>query len=182
MFYEYDGTLSKDESGYLFSHQDRRKDTPYSSVVNLTGLVSIESKCEEHMMCGMPLYDYRFVSNRLQSKWLPRSDPVVPPGPTTLKLLSKTIVNETTVRCEFTLTGPSHMSLFIQPFADVKLTNWSFSRSYLENPPAAPLPFHISFTSGADKSPYNFFFDFWVRDIKDITYLNVLYCIDLCNL
>lgn len=164
MFYEYDGTLSKDESGYLFSYQDRRKETPYSSVVNLTGLVGIESNCDEHMMCGMPLYSPSYVNNRRQSKWLPRSDPIVPPGPTTLQLLNKTIVNKTTVRCEFNLTGPSHMRLFIKPFEDVKLTNWSFSHSYLENPPAAPLPYFIYFTYGSDSSPLNFFLEFWVRN------------------
>lgn len=127
-------------------------------------------------MCGMPLYDYRFVSNRLQSMWLPRSEPIVPPHETVLLLLNKTIVNNTTVRCEFNLTGPSHMSLFVKPFADVKLTNWSFPRSYLEHPPAVPLPFHIYFTSGIDKSPFNFFFDFWVRDNEDIAPLNIFYC------
>lgn len=163
MFYEYDGTLSKDESGYLFSYQDRRKETPYSSVVNLTGLVSIESDCEEHMMCGMPLYDYRYVSNRLQSKWLPRSEPIVPPGTTTLELLEKTIVNKTTVRYEFNMTGPSHMSIFIQPYEDVKLSNWSLAQSYLNDPPAG-LPYHIYFVYGINSDPFNFFLEFTVSN------------------
>ncbi|XP_030558328.1 endoplasmic reticulum metallopeptidase 1-like [Drosophila novamexicana] len=160
MFYEYDGTLSKDESGYLFNFQDRREEKPLlGTKVNLTGLVSIQSDCETHMMCGMPLYDYRYAQNRLQSKWLPRSEPIEPPASSSLELLSKTVVNETTVRFEFNLTGPSHMSVFIQPYEDVEISDWSFLRSYLENPPAAPLSYHIYFTYGIDSSPLNFFLE-----------------------
>ncbi|XP_030558517.1 endoplasmic reticulum metallopeptidase 1-like [Drosophila novamexicana] len=154
-FYEYDGTLSKDESGYLFSFQDRREEETFWGP-NLTGLVSIKSNCETHMMCGMPLYDYRYAQNRLQSKWLPRSEPIEPPASSKLELLSKTVLNETTVRFEFNLTGPSHMSLFIQPYEGVKISNWSFLRSYLENPPAPPLSYHIYLTYGNDSSPVNF--------------------------
>ncbi|EDW01020.1 endoplasmic reticulum metallopeptidase 1 [Drosophila grimshawi] len=160
MFYEYDGSLSKDESGYLFSFQDRREEYPFlGTKVNLTGLISIKSKCETHMMCGMPLFDYRYAKNRLQSKWLPRSDPIEPPTLTTLMQLNKTILNPTTVRFEFNLTGPSHMSLFIQPYKDVKISNWSFLNSYLEKPPAPPLPYHIYFTYGIDSAPLNFFLE-----------------------
>ncbi|XP_034477172.1 endoplasmic reticulum metallopeptidase 1-like [Drosophila innubila] len=157
-FYDYDGTLSKDESGYLFNFQDRREETPFVGTnVNLTGMVSIKSNCERYMMCGMPLYDYRYVQNRLQSKWLPRSEPVETPDSSNLELLSKTIVNSTTCRFEFNLTGPSHMSIFIQPYEDVIISNWSFERTYLENPPEAPLSYHIYFTYGIDDSPLNFF-------------------------
>ncbi|XP_034475998.1 endoplasmic reticulum metallopeptidase 1-like isoform X2 [Drosophila innubila] len=157
-FYDYDGTLSKDESGYLFNFQDRREETPFVGTdVNLTGMVGIKSNCERYMMCGMPLYDYRYVQNRLQSKWLPRSEPVETPDSSNLELLSKTIVNSTTCRFEFNLTGPSHMSIFIQPYEDVIISNWSFERTYLENPPEAPLSYHIYFTYGIDDSPLNFF-------------------------
>ncbi|XP_030081306.1 endoplasmic reticulum metallopeptidase 1-like [Drosophila hydei] len=154
MFYEYDGTLGRDESGYLFSFQDRREEKPLlGTKVNLTGLVSIKSRCKAEMMCGMPLYDYRFTKSRLQSKWLPRSEPIVPPGISTLDMLNKTVLNATNVRFEFNLTGPSHMSLFIQPYENVKISNWSFLPSYLDT----PLPYHIYLTYGIDSSPYNFF-------------------------
>jgi len=161
-FYEYDGTLSKDESGYLFNFQDRREETTFvGTKVNLTGLVSMKSRCEKYMMCGMPLHEYGYVQNRPNTKWLARSNPIVPPGPTKLELLSKTIVNSTTCRLEFNLTGPPHMSLFIQPYDDVLITNWSFLRSYLDNPPTEA--FHISITYGIDDSSVNFFFEVSVR-------------------
>ncbi|EDW61968.2 endoplasmic reticulum metallopeptidase 1 [Drosophila virilis] len=165
MFYEYDGTLSKDESGYLFNFQDRREEKPLlDSNVNLTGLVSIKSRCEKHMMCGMPLYDFRYVDNRLQSKWLPRSEPIIPPGLTTLNVLSKTVLNSTTVRFEFSLVGPPQMSLFFEPYEDVTISNWSFLQSYLQNPPPYPLSYHIFFNYGIDKSPLNFFVEISKRN------------------
>ncbi|XP_051861681.1 uncharacterized protein LOC117566483 [Drosophila albomicans] len=159
-FYEYDGALSKDESGYLFLYQDRRKETVLEGTnVNLTGLVSLTSRCEKYMMCGMPLYDYRYVQQRLESKWMPRSKPITPPGTTKLELLSKTTINSTTCRFEYNLTGPPQMSLFFGAFEDATITNWSFLESYLNNPPAHPLAYHIFFNYGIDSSPLNFFLE-----------------------
>ncbi|XP_064544316.1 endoplasmic reticulum metallopeptidase 1-like [Drosophila montana] len=159
MFYEYDGTLSKDESGYLFNFMDRREEKPLLGTnVNLTGLVSMKSKCETHMMCGMPLYSYGYIQHRLQNKWLPRSEPIETPASTALQRLSKTAVNATTVRFEFNLTGPSHMSLFIEPYEDVTLSKWSFV-SDGQVPSASQLPYSIFFTYGIDSSPINFFLE-----------------------
>lgn len=161
IFYEYDGTVSKDESGYLILFADRRREKPLlNSKVNLTGLVSLTSNCEKHMMCGMPLTDSRCVGPQSQCSWLPRSEPIVPPGSTKLELLNKTIINDTTVRFEFALTGPISMTLSIQTYEDVKITNWSFLRSYLEDPPSAPTPYLISLKYATDDSPFKFFVDF----------------------
>ncbi|KAH8299601.1 hypothetical protein KR044_003430, partial [Drosophila immigrans] len=157
-FYENDGSLGKDESGYLFWYPDRRQETVLEGTnVNLTGLVSLKSNCEKYMMCGMPLYDYGYIYQRLQTKWLPRSNPVIPPGSTKLDLLSKTIINSTTCRFAFNLTGPPQMSLFFQAYEDATITNWSFVESYLKNPPPYPLPYMIIINYGIDSSPLNFF-------------------------
>ncbi|KAH8372469.1 hypothetical protein KR093_011684, partial [Drosophila rubida] len=156
IFYEYDGSLSKDESGYLFFPQDRRGLAPFAGTkVNLTGLVSIAPRCEAEMMCGMPLYDYRFYKNRLSLKWLPRSESIVAPGRSGLELLNKTIVNAITARYRFEFSGPSHMSLFFQTYEDVKIINWSFSNSYLKT----AQPYHVYLTYGLDNSPYKFIVD-----------------------
>ncbi|XP_062134407.1 endoplasmic reticulum metallopeptidase 1-like [Drosophila sulfurigaster albostrigata] len=161
-FYEYDGSLSKEESGYFFSFQDRREEKALDGTdVDLTGLVSVESKCYTQMMCGMPMYHIHFVNNRLQSKWLPRSEPIVLPGTTKLELLSKTIVNTTTVRLEFNLTGPPQTNLYFQAFEDVTIINWSFTRKYLEESPAYPLSYHVHFNYGNDSSPLNFYLELY---------------------
>ncbi|KAH8297368.1 hypothetical protein KR044_010979, partial [Drosophila immigrans] len=157
IFYEYDGTVSSDESGYLFNFQDRREDRPYAGV-NLTGSVRTEPQCEEHMMCGMPLFDERWVGNRLQGMWLPR-ETIEPPSPTKLELLSKIVLEtNTTVRFNFRVSGPPHLSLFIEPYKDdfVNITDWSFSQSYLKNPPAAPLSYHLFITFGVSNPTLDF--------------------------
>ncbi|KAH8297077.1 hypothetical protein KR044_004534, partial [Drosophila immigrans] len=156
MFYEYDGTLSKDESGYLFFPQDRRGMTPFTGTkVNLTGLVGIEDRCATHMMCGMPLYDYRFYQNRLTLKWLPRSEPIVPPGEFAFQLLNKTSIDATTMRYVFESSGSSHMSVFLQTYEDVNITSWSFLKSYL----TTKQPYHVYLTHGIDDKPYIFSVD-----------------------
>ncbi|XP_023033288.1 endoplasmic reticulum metallopeptidase 1 [Drosophila willistoni] len=169
IFHEYDGTVSKDESGYLFNFQDRRGAAPLKAYkVNLTGLVSIESDCNTYMFCGLPLYDHRWVKNRLKGMWLPREDPITPPGTPDLQLVSKTILADyTTVRLEYNLTGPDHMSLFIQPYEDVVISNWSFLTSYIQAPGSTssyPPPYHIYFTYGKDKSPLQFFIELTKAD------------------
>ncbi|XP_017835549.1 endoplasmic reticulum metallopeptidase 1-like [Drosophila busckii] len=136
-FYEYDGTLSKDESGYLFNLLDRRGERPWMGTrVNLTGLQSMKTRCNEHMMCGMPLFDYRYITHQEACKFLPRDKPIEPPGEVTLTLLNKTLTTATTMRYYFNLTGPHQMSIFVKPYEDVRLSNWSFSLDYLEKPPA----------------------------------------------
>ncbi|XP_060658461.1 endoplasmic reticulum metallopeptidase 1-like [Drosophila nasuta] len=162
IYYEYGGRVSFDESGYLFSFQDRREAEPMNGV-RLTGARFLREDCEKHMMCGMPLFDERWVANRLEGIWVHRADHVVPPVTTNLTLLSKTVLeNNTTVRYEFELEGPDHMSLFIQPEVDdfVTLSNWSFPLSYLQNPPEYPLPYHIYYTYGIITTPLKFFLEF----------------------
>ncbi|KAH8297049.1 hypothetical protein KR044_003986, partial [Drosophila immigrans] len=161
IYYEYDGRVSIDESGYLFSFQDRREAEPMNGV-RLTGARYLREDCEKHMMCGVPLFDERWVENRLEGIWVHRADNVVPPVATNLTLLSKTVLeNNTTVRFEFELKGPDHMSLFIQPYEDdyATLSNWSFPLSYLEDPPAYPLPYHIYYTYGIITTPLYFFLE-----------------------
>ncbi|XP_060656100.1 uncharacterized protein LOC132791267 [Drosophila nasuta] len=51
------------------------------------------------------------------------------------------------------------MSLFFEAFEDATITNWSFLESYLNNPPAHPLAYHIFFNYGIDSSPLNFFLE-----------------------
>lgn len=171
IFYEYDGTVSKDESGYLFNFQDRREYTPYAGV-NLTGNWRTKIDCDDHMMCGLPLYDERWVENRLQGMWVPRAT-ITPPTPTTLELVSKTLLaNSTTVRYAFNLTGPHHMSLFLQAFKEdfVTISNWSFSQTYLQSPPTSPLAYHIfmTFGSGNATAQQNFFVDISVSPLDCI--------------
>ncbi|KAH8270868.1 hypothetical protein KR018_008072 [Drosophila ironensis] len=152
-FYEYDGTISKDDSGYLFNLQDRRGPNP----LNITGLVSVSEDCDKYLMCGGPMYDHRWVKNRLKALWLPRLEPIEVPYDVQLELLSKTVREDnSTVRFEFRANCTDHCSVFIQPNTDVTIADWSFLPSYI----GTQTTYHIYFTYGKDNSPLRFFIDF----------------------
>jgi len=142
VFYEYDGTVSKDESGYLFSFQDRRGVSPLKDTnVDLTGLVNMTSDCAKYMMCGMPLYDHRWVEAMDDTMWLPRENPVWTPAEPILELRNKTVLADgKTIRFQFNLNCTDHTSIFINPNEDVTVSSWSFLEEYLTtNSP----PYHI---------------------------------------
>ncbi|KAH8348935.1 hypothetical protein KR084_012583, partial [Drosophila pseudotakahashii] len=151
IFYEYGGSVSKDESGYLFNFQDRRGSAPLVEAnVNLTGMESLESDCAKYMLCGMPFPDARYMNSRLNGMWLPRNTPVeaVPEKP--LELLNRTVLDDgKTLRIEMKIFYTDHSSLFIQPEEDVTITKWSLEESYLTNNP----PYYVYFSSGVDNSP-----------------------------
>ncbi|KAH8270808.1 hypothetical protein KR018_005397, partial [Drosophila ironensis] len=168
IFYEYDGTVSKDDSGYLFNFQDRRGYKPLVDAgVNLTGLVSMEADCNKYMFCGVPLYDHRWVESMTVNMWLPRENPVYVPGNPVLTLLNRTILDGgETLRLEFSVNGTDHTSIFIQPEADVTVKNWSFLPEYLTS--QTP-PYHIYFSYGIDKSDLKFYVELQVSRITNFS-------------
>ncbi|XP_044251815.2 endoplasmic reticulum metallopeptidase 1-like [Drosophila takahashii] len=151
IFYEYGGSVIKDESGYLFNFQDRRGSAPLLEAnVNLTGMVSLESDCAKYMLCGIPIPDARYMNSRLNGMWLPRNTPVetVPEKP--LELLNRTVLDDgKTLLIEVKIFYTDHSSLFIQPEEDVTITKWSLEESYLTYSP----PYYVYFSSGVDSSP-----------------------------
>ncbi|XP_017126541.2 endoplasmic reticulum metallopeptidase 1-like isoform X1 [Drosophila elegans] len=160
-FYEYDGTVVKDDSGYLFNFQDRRGPAPLKmSKANLTGLVSIAADCDKIMMCGMPLYDHRWVKNQKQIMWLPREELINPPYVPELELLGKTELGNNTVRLEFRTQTTDHSSVFIKPHEDVSIVNWSFDLAYI----GQQTTYHIYFSYGKNKAALTFFIDLWKQD------------------
>ncbi|XP_017053756.1 endoplasmic reticulum metallopeptidase 1 [Drosophila ficusphila] len=160
-FYEYDGTVAKDDSGYVFNFQDRRGPAPLEAYkVNLTGLVSLTDDCAKIMMCGVPLYDQRWVKAKLYTMWLPRAEEINPPYVPQLELLNKTELGNNTVRLEFRTNTSDHSSVFIQPYEDVSIVNWSLPLDYI----GTETTYHLYFSYGKDNSPLTFFIDFWKSD------------------
>ncbi|XP_030376828.1 endoplasmic reticulum metallopeptidase 1-like isoform X2 [Scaptodrosophila lebanonensis] len=157
IFYEYDGQINKEEFGYLLDFQNRRMERPlYGSKVNLTGLRTLDEDCSKYMMCGMPFFS-RIAQTPSQIRWLQRS-PLKMPGDVTLENINKSGSGNGT-RFEFRLTGPPHMSLFVQPLEGTAITGWSFIRNPLDNPDKYGPPYYIYFCYGNDSSPLNFHID-----------------------
>nr|NP_001261090.1 uncharacterized protein Dmel_CG10073, isoform C [Drosophila melanogaster]AGB93622.1 uncharacterized protein Dmel_CG10073, isoform C [Drosophila melanogaster] len=161
IFYEYDGTVVKNDSGYLFNFQDRRGPAPLKlSKLNTTGLVSIAADCDTVMMCGFPLYDHRWVKNRLQIMWLPREEEIITPYEPKLELLSKTELGNNTLRMNFQSATTDHASVFIQPLEDVIISNWSLPTSYIGQQDTS----HMYFSYGKNNTALTFFIDFYKLD------------------
>lgn len=77
-----------------------------------------------------------------------------------MKLLSKTVLESGKVaRFEFEMSGPPHMSLFIQPLDGVSVEDWSFIRNQLDEPETYSAPYQIFFAYGNDNSPLKFHID-----------------------
>ncbi|XP_060658303.1 endoplasmic reticulum metallopeptidase 1-like [Drosophila nasuta] len=165
-FYEYDGSVSINDSGYYFDFQDRRLQYPLEdTTVNLTGLHSINADCDTLLMCGVPCFNHRWCKARSTGHWLEREEPVNIPGNASIELLAKTVqASNNTVRYEFELSGPPHMGLFIQPLDDVAVSDWSFIRNMLDEPEDYTLPYQIFFSYGKDNTPLKFHIDFVKSD------------------
>lgn len=161
-FYEYDGSLSLEDSGYYFDLQDRRMESPLLDRINLTGFTRLDEACKTHMKCGMPCFNHRWCDAVEDAHWLPRDEPVDLPGTPVLDLLNKTLLgNESDARVyyEFSVSGPPRMSLFIQPLDGVKMLKWSFLQGMLDNPSVYKPPYHIFIGYGSDSSPIRFNFE-----------------------
>lgn len=159
-FFKYNGSVSEEDSGYYIALQDRRREQPLREKLDLTGLLHIENICDNLMNCGVPSFGQGWSGGR----WLPRKAPVTVPGVTTLELLSKTILESNySIRYYFKLTGPAHMTIFVNPLDGVRLVDWSFLRGVPDCPAKCKPPYQIYFSWGADSSPINFYLEFTVR-------------------
>ncbi|XP_013111709.2 endoplasmic reticulum metallopeptidase 1 [Stomoxys calcitrans] len=166
VFYEYDSTVSTNESGYYFDFQDRRIHYPIEEHVDLSEMESVTEDCDELMMCGLPLFNHRWFKSRMKGYWLPSKEPIEMPGTPTLNLLNKTFVNGTTnvVRYNFELSGPPHMSIFLLPLDGVVVEDWSFLKNMLQDRVKYEPPYHIYFSYGKLSTPLNFYFDLKIGD------------------
>ncbi|XP_039483624.1 endoplasmic reticulum metallopeptidase 1 isoform X1 [Drosophila santomea] len=166
MFYEYDGSLSVNDSGYYFDYQDRRALRPLKDyAVNLTGLTPVDAYCDKYVMCGIPCFWSSWCRGISSAAWLPRHEQVAVPGNLELKLLNKTLSQlGNSATFEFELAGPPHMGLYIRPLDGVAVEDWSFIRTMLDKPEKYSPPYQIYFSYGVDSSPFKFHIDFAKSD------------------
>nr|XP_017002688.2 endoplasmic reticulum metallopeptidase 1 [Drosophila takahashii] len=159
-FYEFDGSVSRSDSGYYFNYQDRRAFDPVKDSVDLTGLEPVADRCDDYVMCGIPCFYYSWCKWRQWDGWLPRESEVIIPGELNLEFLGKTVLESPTIaRFEFELSGPPHMNIFIQPVGSAKVENWSFVRKMLDEPEEFQPPYQIFHSYGTDNSSLKFFID-----------------------
>ncbi|XP_068145512.1 endoplasmic reticulum metallopeptidase 1 [Drosophila tropicalis] len=157
-FHDASNNVRRQESGYFIMPQDRRTYSVKHNVINMTLAQSAHEDCLKETMCGLPLHNQRWHKTRENSLWIPASEPKLGKNLPTVKIVSKKEISSTKIRYDMTLSGPDHMTLFIQPLEGAKVTGWSFHQ--------APLrlnwqpPFFIYFSWGINDDPLNFWLEF----------------------
>jgi len=119
--------------------------------------------CDEEMFCGMPLYNHRWHKDREYSLWIPINEkPQIPTVYPSLTLQEITeLENDTQRRFNFSLSGPDHMTIFVNVKNNAKLLDWSFNETLInENEPP---PHFVYFSYGLDNSALEFTIDVEVR-------------------
>ncbi|KAH8401775.1 hypothetical protein KR009_007797, partial [Drosophila setifemur] len=148
IFYEYDGTVIRDESGYVMSMQDRRGSAPFVEAgVNLKGMVSVGSDCSAYPGCGVPISDWRYWNSRLNLTWVPRTTQLVTIDQKPIEILKKTVLEGgTTVRFDLKLYLTNHATVMVQPYPGATLTNWTLPSEYL----ATGSPYIVFYSYGVN--------------------------------
>lgn len=95
---------------------------------------------------------------RNESYWVPGTAPTLENTPK-LTVASKTVLRTSTVY-ELELTGPDHMSMFIQPRTGSDLTSWSFPLEPLEKKMGPP--YFIYYSYALDNRALKFTLEFEV--------------------
>lgn len=156
-FYDTDMTIRKEDSGYYIVPVDRKPDSlnDFFSASNLSR--STEDDCATEVMCGFPIYNSRWLGWKNQSFFIPGPSPQ-PIGIPTMRIISKDATSATNIKFQIQISGPDHMSMFIQPLEDAKLIDWSFNREPIEK--QFTPPYFIYFSYGLDNSPLTFTIEF----------------------
>lgn len=94
-----------------------------------------------------------------QSFWIDGPAPLAGGWPS-LRILSKQRISNTNLIISLEVSGPDHMSIFIQPINDTKLIDWSLDRTPLRNNFTAPYFIYLSYA--LDPAPFRFHMEFQV--------------------
>lgn len=110
-----------------------------------------------YFILNYEIYKY-ILFYRNESYWIPGSVPNLENTPK-LSILKKVELRTSTVYT-LQLSGPDHMSLFIQPLNGSDLISWSFPLEPLEKKMGPP--YFIYYSYALDNSPLNFTLEFEV--------------------
>uniref|UniRef100_A0A1B0CYJ4 FXNA-like protease n=1 Tax=Phlebotomus papatasi TaxID=29031 RepID=A0A1B0CYJ4_PHLPP len=116
-----------EDSGYFLLSMDRHTaSTAMSYVPELSHAQKIGEECNGDLLfCGLPLLSSRKHVRAPESLWLQGPPPELP-DPTQLELLGEIIEPGATRKTlMFTVSGPSHMGIFLSPRHDLEMVQWS---------------------------------------------------------
>ncbi|RMC19459.1 hypothetical protein DUI87_04070 [Hirundo rustica rustica] len=154
-FHDLDGNVVKSDSGIWingFDYNGISHITPHVPEINDT----IRTPCEEQApFCGLPwILPVHFM---FRKNWYLPAPEILPRSPIHFKLLSKKLMPWNSVRLNFEVSGPSHMSLYVRPRAGSALSRWSLG----DGMPVASLggDYFVFYSRGLHAAPWHF----WVE-------------------
>ena len=77
-----------------------------------------------------------------------------------LEIIAKQQTSPRNVLFTLEISGPDHMSMFLQPLADAKLVDWSFNKLPLQE--KFETPYFVYFSYALDPTPLRFNLEFEV--------------------
>lgn len=156
-FYDERGFIYKNETGFYVQPVDKRIDTLKKTVFqNAEPKSKIQEDCETEIFCGLPLYNSRWMDWKNSSRWVVAPSPNLP-IPTELKLTSKIYITETRVRYGFSLKSADRVVIYVDPYPNTKVVDWTFNRKPLKNNFSAP--YFVYHVYSMDDRPL----DFWIE-------------------
>lgn len=99
---------------------------------------------------------YKCIFSRNSSRWVVAPSPNLP-IPTELKLTSKIYITETRVRYGFSLKSADRVVIYVDPYPNTKVVDWTFNRKPLKNNFSAP--YFVYHVYSMDDRPL----DFWIE-------------------
>lgn len=126
------------ETGFYIQPIDTRYSELYDTTLkNVEPASWLEDNCAAEPYCGLPLYSGRWLDWKDSARWIYSKAPVFPVT-TELEETSRQSIGVNKKRYEYSIKAGDRIVIFIDPKANVKITNWSVDETILRdgrNPP-----------------------------------------------
>ncbi|XP_034654193.1 endoplasmic reticulum metallopeptidase 1 [Drosophila subobscura] len=155
-FHNADNTVKQDSGFYIQPVDTRLGELDDSTFKNREPSSWTEATCAAEPFCGLPIYSGRWIDWKDSARWIYSTAPQLPMN-IELTQVSKASVAANKIRYEFSLRASDRVMIYVDPLAQVKVSDWSFDKTPLDEAHTPPyLMYHIY--SLTDEP-----FDFWVE-------------------
>ncbi|XP_060528272.1 endoplasmic reticulum metallopeptidase 1-like isoform X4 [Cylas formicarius] len=123
-FHNESGDIVDSDAGYFFLNLDRNSPGVLTNYVKeLSEAQSVAKRCDQYIMCGLPLGHAKMMEIMQYSTWIPSAQPnlAVPMEFS----FEKEILTSTKIRYNLTISGPDRFTLYLAPKESVTVTNLS---------------------------------------------------------
>ncbi|ALC42479.1 CG10051 [Drosophila busckii] len=147
------------ESGFYVQPIDTRYSELYDTTLkNVEPQSWLKENCAAEPYCGLPLYSGRWLDWKDEARWIYTDSTPNFPVTTELTFVSQQSLSANKKRYEFSVKTGDRIIIYINPQPNVKITNWSFDETIL-NDGRRP-PYFLYHVYSMVKTPFNFWMEF----------------------